>query len=105
MVAVNTFDGIAYGFRVMGYLFFVIIIAVGVGWVGAELVGSGQDGLNADSDQVGPVGDVGNFVDVAQVLVGAVLGLVGALIAWAGLIGTTYKVIADAVERGNEASS
>jgi hypothetical protein len=104
MVAVNTFNGIEYGFRLMGYFFLVLLIGGAAVWMGLGLVDSGPAPLNEDSNQ-SPSFDVGYFIDVIEWLVGILLVFAGGLTLWAGVMGGSYKMIADAVERGNEASS
>lgn len=92
MVAVNTVDGIKYGFQLMGYLLGVGIVAMFVIGIGSGMVGSAQGGLYGET----------NF---GQLVLGAIITLVGVLTLYAGMMGLLYKVIADGVERGNRAAS
>jgi len=98
MISVDTFEGIGYGFRVIAYLFLVFLL-VGVSiWFGSTLV---PDQIRSEPQ----VNGMEILIDLTLGFVGVVLVFLGAAILWAGLIGTSYKVIVDAVKRGNEASS
>jgi len=83
MANVSTVEGIGYGFRIMLYAIAVFVIAV-VFFVGSAF-----------------------FLDMNEGVfraIGALLGFLGALIAYAGALGLLYKVIADGVERGVSAA-
>lgn len=79
MVAVNTIDGIKYGFRLMGYLLAVFLIGAIVAAVGVVI------GENS------PV-------------LGGIITLIGLAVFYAGGLGMLFKVIADGVEVGNRAA-
>ncbi|MFB6189936.1 MAG: hypothetical protein ABEI57_08630 [Halapricum sp.] len=79
MVAVNTVDGIKYGFRLLGYLIAVFLIGGAIAGVGGAMV--------EDSPAVG-----------------GLIAIVGIVVIYAGFLGTMYKVIADGVEAGNIAA-
>lgn len=76
MVAVNSLDGIKYGFRLLGYL-------VVVGIIGGGILGLGFLLLADDS-----------------LVLGSILLLVGYLTFFAGQFGIIYKIIADGVSAG-----
>lgn len=82
-------EGIAYGYRMMGYYIAVVVLGqLGLG-VGVGLIGSGLDvGYRADP----------NWVTVA---VGVVIAVAGALTVLAGFFGAIYKLIVDGVARGH----
>ncbi|MEF8774324.1 MAG: hypothetical protein V5A37_06365, partial [Halobacteriales archaeon] len=92
MVAVNTFDAIKYGFRLMGYLLGVNIIAGVLGVVGFVIVGAGTGGIYQDPN-------------LPAMVFGGLLALVAYLVWIAGHLGVGYKVIADAVGAGTASSS
>lgn len=71
---VTTEEGIRYGLGLLGYAFIVVIVGLGLAWVGWSIVGPG--------------------------VAGAVLVLVGVVIFYAGILGLGYKVIADGVAAG-----
>jgi hypothetical protein len=79
MVAVNTIDGIKYGFRLLGYLIAVFLIGGLIAGFGAAMA--------EDSPAVG-----------------GIIAIIGAVIIYAGFLGTMYKVIADGVQAGNVAA-
>lgn len=76
MQAVNTLEGIAYGFKHILYGIFVILIGVFFASAGLPLLQSGE------------------------VLGGIMFILIGVAILIAGSFGLTFKVIADAVATG-----
>ncbi len=76
MANVNPVDGIMYGFRLMGYILAVNVIGGLFFLVGLEL------------DNV----------------LGVLVALVGVFVAFAGILGIQYKIIADGVEQGVLAS-
>ena len=80
MVAVNTIDGIKYGFRLLGYLIAVFLIGGFIAGIGAAMV--------EDSP-----------------FIGGIIAIFGVVIVYAGFLGTMYKVIADGVEAGNRAAN
>jgi hypothetical protein len=76
MARVSAAEGIRYGFGLLGYLLGVFIF--------------------------GLVLTVGGFVLVRNSpTVGIIVVLLGGVSLYAGIFGTTYKVIADAVDKGN----
>lgn len=87
MVAVNTFDAIKYGFRLMGYLLGVNVIAGVLGVVGFVIVGAGTGGIYQDPN-------------LPAMVFGGLLAVVAYLVWIAGHLGVGYKVIADAVGAG-----
>ena len=89
MPAVTTTDGIKYGFRLMIYFIFALLIALVMLAAGIGLMISGV------SDPLGGI----NF---GSVLSGFGLSVGGFLIFYAGVLGSLYKMIADAVKVGNE---
>jgi len=84
MVVVNSADGIKYGFRLMGYLFGVAIISLILGLVLGGVVGG-----------VVGAGSEGGLV------IGGIFALMG---MQAGSLGLGYKVIADGVYTGVNAT-
>ena len=81
MANVSPTEGITYGFRLIGY-------AIGVFIVGFVLFA------------VGAV-----FLDGGSPVLGGIVFLFGSLTIFAGFLGINYKVIADAVEKGMNASN
>jgi hypothetical protein len=75
MATVSTIDGIKYGFRLLGYGIAVFVIA-------AIVIG------------------IGLLIGDSSAIVGGIISLIGALILYAGILGTLYKVIADGVSAG-----
>jgi hypothetical protein len=75
MATVSTIDGIKYGFRLLGYGLAVFLIAGLVMGIGAVM---------SDSSEI----------------IGGIIVLIGALVFYAGFLGTVYKVIADGVSIG-----
>ncbi len=86
---VSTTGGIKYGFKLLGYF-----LAVGI--VGGIIAAIGG-GIAAASAGTGPYADP----NIGGTLVGGLISLFGVAVIYAGLLGTTYKVIADAVYLGN----
>lgn len=80
MVAVNTIDGIKYGFRILGYLLAVFLAGGLLVLVGAAF---GDD----------------------NVILTGIFMIVGLAIIYAGSLGLLYKVIGDGVEIGNRAAN
>ena len=78
MVAVNTIDGIKYGFRIMGYLLAVFLAGGLLILIGSEF---GND----------------------SVILMGIFWIVGLALIYAGGLGLLYKVIGDGVEVGNQA--
>jgi hypothetical protein len=86
---VSTTDGIKYGFKLLGYFLVVGVIGGVIAAIGAGMV--------AASVETGRYSDP-NFMGI---LAGALITLFGLAVVYAGILGTTYKVIADAVYLGN----
>ena len=81
MVNVDPAEGIVYGFRLIGY-------ALGVFIIGFILFGVGGVLLESDSP-----------------ILGGIILLFGFLTIFAGFLGVNYKIVADAVEKGMNASN
>lgn len=96
MKRVEITDGLKYGFQIMGYYLGValagsLMSAFGVFIILFEVVsefGAAAEGA-ADPDP-----------SVALLLFGLFITIVGVLIVWAGLFGSLYKIVADAVAKG-----
>jgi hypothetical protein len=80
MVAVNTVDGIKYGFRILGYLLAVFLAGGLLVLIGAAF---GND----------------------NILLTGIFWIVGITVIYAGALGLLYKVIGDGVEVGNRAAN
>lgn len=112
MSEVGITDGLKYGFRIMGYYVGVAIIggvmsAVGVGLaffqllivvlsVGLSLAPPSVAGQLPDATQFEP--------SVGMILIGGLILVVGVLLVLAGIFGSLYKLIADAVAEGRRMS-
>ncbi|MFD1645012.1 hypothetical protein [Haloarchaeobius litoreus] len=96
MTAVSTADGIKYGFKLMGYQLLVTVVGGGIALVGFFLTSA--FGIAAVDN-----GSTGG--GLLAVLIGGVFVLAGVAVWLAGMAGTTYKVVADAVEAGTESAS
>lgn len=79
-MAVGVLDGIKYGFKLIGYILAVLIIALIFGIPGGLVV----EGSESISGALG----------------GIILIIIAALIFMAGMLGLQYKIYADAVETG-----
>jgi len=96
MTAVSTADGIKYGFKLMGYQLLVTVVGGGIALVGFFLTSA--FGIAAVDN-----GSAGG--GLLAILIGGVFLLAGVAVWLAGMAGTTYKVVADAVEAGTESAS
>jgi len=81
MARVNSVEGIRYGFGTIGYMLGVVVFGLLFFVVGFVML-----------DNQSPGG-------------GIVMILIGASVLYAGFAGTTYKVIADAVDKGTQEST
>jgi hypothetical protein len=113
MEEVGITEGLKYGFRIMGYY-------LGVAVVGAVLavVGIGMslfEGLKAvlgvavallpqSAAGAVPAGVAGSGPNVGFILFGLIIVVAGVLLVLAGLFGSLYKLIADAVAEGRRLS-
>ncbi|WP_257298665.1 hypothetical protein [Haloarchaeobius sp. FL176] len=96
MTAVTTTDGIKYGFKLIGYQMLVTLIGGGIAFVGFFLTSAfGIAAVDNGSTEGG----------LFALLIGGVFLLAGAAVWLAGMAGTTYKVVADAVEAGTLSAS
>jgi hypothetical protein len=92
---VGPLGGIKYGFKLLGYVVGVVIIGgvitgIGLGISATELsLLIGSEPALAGMSQDSP--------DLGVVLLGAGISVTGVSVTFAGILGTLYKVIADAV--------
>lgn len=93
MTAVRFVEAAKYGATLFGYL------------LGISIVGGGGIGLAyvLAWDQIDPLFGPGS-VETARLAGGAVLGLLGLLVLGIGLVSAVYKLVADSVAAGLEAS-
>ena len=79
MPVVNIREGVRYGFFLLGYFLIIFLIGGIIVEIGIEL-----------------------YLLDSQVLtgIGVIVIAIGGLIIYTGLLGVTYKIIADGVERG-----
>ncbi|EMA52275.1 hypothetical protein [Halococcus thailandensis] len=83
MVAVNLREGVRYGAYLLGYFIVLFLIGGIIIEIGVEL-------FLTDS--------------LFLTIIGAIVGAIGGLVIYAGLLGFGYKIIADAVEQGIRSS-
>lgn len=81
-------DGIKYGFKLLWYFLAVAIVGGTISSVGFGMMASSSGGMYAEPSLGG-------------MAFGLLLGTFGVAIVYAGVLGTGYKVIADAVYLGN----
>ena len=81
-------EAINYGFSLMAYFVLVIVVGGGIAFVGA-LIGGGGMAASQSSES-----------GIIWLILGFLITIFGWLIIAAGMYGTFYKVIADAVNRG-----
>lgn len=81
MAEVSSIEGIQYGLGMIAYITAVSIFGGLIFIVGIAMAGEGEFGI------------------------GLILTLVGFIVLYAGFVGTTYKIIADGVARGNQATA
>ena len=93
MPTVSAFEGIVYGYKIMGYYIAVIIVGNIIAGIGGGAMASGFDvGLRADPNW-------------GLVFFGLLLLFAGILTILAGLFGAAYKLIADGVAKGQMMAS
>jgi hypothetical protein len=92
MQAVGVGESIRYGFKLMAYFALIILISGIITIFGSGMILSAQQGLYGGTD-------------TGQLLIGLLISLGGVAVLYAGLMGSIYKVIADAVQRGNQVES
>jgi|ETNmetMinimDraft_1059919.scaffolds.fasta_scaffold168058_2 hypothetical protein len=81
-------EAVSYGFSLIGYLVLVIIVGTGLIFVGGLIgVGGGLSSENAEDAAI-------------WFILGGLITIMGWLTIVAGMYGVFYKVIADAVNRG-----
>ena len=81
-------EAVGYGFSLIGYLILVIVVGAGLIFVGG-LIGFGG-GLSSETSEDAAI----------WFILGALITIMGWLTIVAGMYGVFYKVIADAVNRG-----
>lgn len=86
--AVGAVEGIKYGFKLLWYFLGVAIVGGIVSSIGFGMMASSSGGMYAEPSLGG-------------MAFGFLLGTFGVAIVYAGVLGTGYKVIADAVYLGN----
>jgi hypothetical protein len=91
VTAVNVFDGIKYGFRLMGYILGVLVVGGIIMFVGVGIMSQADGGMYSEPN-------------TGSLLLGGLLLLFGGATIYAGFMGTAYKVIADGVQKGNIAA-
>lgn len=89
MSRVGFSEAISYGFSLMAYFVLVIIVGGGIAFCGA-LIGGGGAAASETAES-----------GMIWVIFGFLITLFGWTIMAAGMYGTFYKVIADAVNRGS----
>ena len=88
MDTVSVTEGITYGFRIMIYYVAVVIVGQVIAAVGGGMVAAATEtGFRQEP----------NF---GLALFGLLVGLLGAVVVFAGVFGAIYKVIADGVAKG-----
>jgi len=108
---VDITDGLKYGFRIMGYYLAVAVIgsvmsAVGGGLALFEILKV----VLSVASAVAPAGVAGaaqmggTQPNVGLLIVGVLVLIIGVLLVLAGLFGSLYKLIADAVAEGQRMS-
>ena len=89
MSRVSFSEAISYGFSLMAYFILVIIVGGGIAFCGALIGGGGM--AASETNESGMI----------WMILGFLITLFGWTIIAAGMYGTFYKVIADAVSRGS----
>ncbi|MEE6210027.1 hypothetical protein U3A55_07660 [Salarchaeum sp. III] len=97
MSTVSVREGVRYGFSLLWYLVGVWLVGGLVAFAGITITG-GTMGLAMDGMSRGYAAEP----NTAAMFAGGALVLVGGAIVYAGSLGILYKIIADAVKRGNE---
>ncbi|QZX99693.1 hypothetical protein [Halobaculum rubrum] len=100
---VGPLGGITYGVKLYGYFLIIGLIGAAITLVGVGMAVLGL-GLPAMGTSVVAGSPEGLSPNLAQVLFGSVIALVGFGITQAGFLGAIYKIITDAVYTANRES-
>lgn len=113
MEEVGITEGLKYGFKIMGYYLGVAVVGavlavVGIGMslfeVLRAVLGVAVELLPPSAAGAVPAGVAGSGPNVGFILFGLIIVVAGVLLVLAGLFGSLYKLIADAVAEGRRLS-